>query len=31
MVPEVRSAAGIEGFIILGAIYFVLNLLSKAG
>lgn len=31
MVPEVRSAAGIEGFIILGAIYLVLNLLSRAG
>ncbi len=31
MVSEVRSAAGIEGFIILGAIYLVLNLLSRAG
>ena len=31
MAPEMRSAAGIEGLLILGAIYFVLNLLSKAG
>ena len=31
MVAEVRSAAGIEGFIILGAIYLVLNLVSRAG